>query len=348
MGLRDPVQTLLALAVAVTAMTYARTPAAADPVADFYRGKTISMVIGVSVGGDYDIRARLLARHMGKHIPGEPTILPRNMPGAGGVTAANWLARAAPTDGTVILMITQNMPVSQAIHATGVEFDVRRFNWIGNTSDSPNVINSWYTTGVRTIKDAMERELVLGATGRGTGTYYYPASLNALVGTKFKIVAGYPGGNEMNLAMERGEIGGRGSNSWASWKATRPQWIAEKKINILVQIGLKRHPELADVPLMQDLARNEHDRQVLTFISADTGISRAIVTTPDTPPERVAALRKAFDDTMKDPEFLAEAAKLRLDISPVRGVDAQTIATSIVDTPAPVVARAKELLDPGS
>lgn len=209
MGLRDPVQTLLALAVAVTAMTFARTPAAADPVADFYRGKTISMVIGVSVGGDYDIRARLLARHMGKHIPGEPTILPRNMPGAGGVTAANWLARVAPTDGTVILMITQNMPVSQAIHATGVEFDVRRFNWIGNTSDSPNVINSWYTTGVRTIKDAMERELVLGATGRGTGTYYYPASLNALVGTKFKIVAGYPGGNEMNLAMERGEIGGR-------------------------------------------------------------------------------------------------------------------------------------------
>jgi tripartite-type tricarboxylate transporter receptor subunit TctC len=321
------------------------TPAAADPVADFYRGKTISMVIGLSSGGDYDLRARLLARHMGKHIPGNPLIVPRNMTGAGGVTAANWLTKVAPRDGTAILMVTQNMPFAQALGSTGVDFDTRRFNWIGNTTDTPNVLTVWHTAGVRTVAEATKKELAIGATGAGTGTYYYPAALNAVAGTKFKIVTGYPGGNELNLAMERGEIDGRGSNSWAAWKSTKPQWIAEKKIVHLAQIGLKRHPELTDVPLLSELAKTDIDRAVMVFISAETDIARAIATTPDTPPERVAALRKAFDATMKDPEFLAEAEKSGFDISPVSGVEAQKIATSIVDTPPEVVARAKAILE---
>jgi tripartite-type tricarboxylate transporter receptor subunit TctC len=213
----------------------AQAPAAAQPVAEFYRGKTITMVVGTSPGGDYDLRLRMVARHIARHIPGNPTIIVNNMPGGGGLVVANWLAGIAPKDGTVMAAITQNLPVHQATGAAGIKFDVRTFNWIGNTTDTPNVINSWHTTGIKTITDAMTRELILGATGTASGSFLYPHALNRLVGTKFKIVTGYPGGNDINLAMERGEVGGRGSNSWASWKSTRPQWLAEKKVFILAQ-----------------------------------------------------------------------------------------------------------------
>lgn len=188
----------------------------ADPVADFYKGKTLSMVIPYSPGGDYDLRSRLIARFMGKHIPGSPNIVPRNMPGAGGVLAANWLMSIAPRDGTVIHVLAQAMPVAQALGVKGVKFDVRKFSWLGNTSTSPNVINSWHTTGIRTLDDARQRELILGSTGRGNGTWNYPTALNMYAGTRFRIVGGYRGGNQLNLAMEKGEIGGRGSNSWGS------------------------------------------------------------------------------------------------------------------------------------
>jgi tripartite-type tricarboxylate transporter receptor subunit TctC len=321
------------------------SPAAADPVADFYRGKTLSMIVATSPGGDYDARGRLLARHMGRHLPGQPSIIVRNMPGAVGLQAANWLATQAPRDGTVLHMIMQNMSAHQALGGQGVEFDTRRFFWIGNTTDSPNVVNSWHTTGIRSIAEVKTRELIVGAPGTATASVYYPKVMNALLGTKFKIVSGYPGGNDVNLAMERGEVGGRGANSWASWKSTRPQWIAENKIHILVQIGLKRHPELSDVPLLTELAANEEDRQVLAFISADTGITRAVVTTPDVPPERVAALRRAFDATMQDPQLLAEAEKARMDISPSSGEEVQKVAEMIINTPAPVLARAKAILE---
>ena len=206
-------------------------------------------------------------------------------------------------------------------------------------------MNSWHTTGIRSIADVMERELVVGAPGTATSSVYYPKAMNALVGTKFRIVAGYPGGNDVNLAMERGEVGGRGSNSWASWKSTKPHWLAEKKIFMLVQIALRRHPELADVPLMTELAKNEDDRKVLAFLSADTGITRAFVTTPDTPRERVNALRRAFEATMKDPLFLAEAGKAGMDISAAGGEEAQKVADSIADTEPAVLARAKAILE---
>jgi tripartite-type tricarboxylate transporter receptor subunit TctC len=320
-------------------------PAAADPVADFYRGKSLTMVIATAPGGDYDIRARLVVRHLGRHIPGEPAIIPRNMPGAVGLQAANYLAVQAPRDGTVLHAIMQAMSAYQAMGGPNVEYDTRKMSWIGNTTNSPNVVNSWYTTGIKTIQDVMARELVVGAPGTNTASVYYPRIMNALIGTRFKIVPGYPGGNDVNLAMERGEVGGRGSNSWASWKATHPDWIAQKKIYILVQVALQRSPELADIPLMTELARNEDDRKVLAFVSADTEINRAIVTTPDTPPERVEALRRAFDATMKAPLFLAEAEKAGMDINPSAGEEAQRVADFIANTPAAVVARAKALLE---
>jgi len=335
----------LSLLACLLLTPFAAAPAAADPVADFYRGKTLTMVIATSPGGDYDIRARLLARHMGRHIPGEPAIVARNMPGAVGLQAANYLAVQAPRDGTVLHAIMQAMSAYQAMGGTNVEYDTRKLRWIGNTTDSPNVVSSWYTTGIKTIQDAMERELVVGAPGTNTTSVYYPKIMNALVGTKFKIVPGYPGGNDVNLAMERGEVGGRGSNSWASWKASHQDWIAQRKIYILVQIALKRAPDLADIPLMTELARNEEDRKVLAFVSADTEINRAIVTTQDTPPERVEALRRAFDATMKDPLFLAEAEKSGMDINPSTGEAAQMVADFIAGTPAAIVARAKALLE---
>jgi tripartite-type tricarboxylate transporter receptor subunit TctC len=318
--------------------------AAADPVADFYRGRTIQMVIGVSAGGDYDLRARLLSRFMSKHIPGNPKVVAQNMLGAGGLVAANWMANVAPRNGTALLAISSNLPVAQAVGLDGVKYDIRKFSYIGNTTDSPNVINSWHSTGVTRIEQVMEKEFVVGATGRSSGSYYYPAALNAYAGTKFKIVFGYPGGADVNIAMERGEVGGRGSNLWASWKSTRPQWLTDKKIHMLVQIALKRHPELPDVPLMQDLVKTDLHKQMMTFISADTAIARSIVTTPDVPADRVAALRRAFDAAIKDPELLKEAAQAKQDISPTSGVDAQDIANSIVNASPEVVAEAKKII----
>jgi tripartite-type tricarboxylate transporter receptor subunit TctC len=336
---------VFSLLAALPALSLVASPAGAQSVEEFYRGKTITMTVGTSPGGDYDLRMRMVSRHIGKHIPGNPTVIASNMPGAGQMLVANWLASVAPKDGTVIVALSQNMAVNQATGASGVKYDVRQFNWIGNTTDSPNVINAWHRTGIKTIQDVMQRELVVGATGTASGSYLYPYALNQLVGTKFKIVTGYPGGNDINLAMERGEVGGRGSNSWASWKATRPQWLAEKKIVILVQVGVKRNAELPDIPTMQDLAKNDLDKRVLTFISVDTAISRPLVTNGGVPRERVEALRRAFDATMKDPEFLAEAAKSQTDISPMTGEEAQKIAESTIATPPDVLARANALIE---
>jgi tripartite-type tricarboxylate transporter receptor subunit TctC len=340
-----PSRLLAAVFISLPLLALAAPLSAAQSAADFYRGKTITMVVGTSPGGDYDLRMRMVGRHIGKHIPGNPTVVATNMPGAGQMLVANWLAGVAPRDGTVIVAISQNLAVFQATSTAGVKFDVRQFNWIGNTTDTPNVINSWHTTGIRTIQDVMQRELVVGATGIASGSHLYPHALNQLVGTRFKIVTGYPGGNDMNLAMERGEVGGRGSNSWASWKSTRPQWLAEKKIVILVQVGVKRHPELADIPTLQDLARNDLDRQVLLVVSADTAISRPLVTSADVPRERVEALRRAFDATMKDPEFLAEAQKSKTDINPMTGAVAQKIAEDILNTSPEIIARARQLIE---
>ena len=340
-------RTLMCLSVA--ALTFAGTALArADAVEDFYRGKTLEMIVPTSPGGDYDIRARMVSRYLTRFIPGSPLVIVRNMPGGLGIAAANYLTKSAPRDGTVLHAIFQNMPSLQAIGTSGVDFDVRRFGWIGNTTDSPNVINSWYTTGIKTIQDVMTKELIVGAPGAASTSYVYPAALNALVGTKFKIVTGYPGGNDVNLAMEKGEVGGRGSNSWASWKSGHPQWLAEKKVFILVQIGLKRASDLPDVPMMSELAKNEEDRQVLTFMSADMGISRAFVTTPDVPAERLSALRRAFEKMLKDPEFLAETEKVQMDISGSNGEAAQKVAESMLATPKPVLDRAKVLMEGGS
>lgn len=313
---------------------------------DFFKGKSISIVIGFSAGGDYDLRARLLARHMDRHIEGNPVILARNMPGAGGVAATNWLAKLAPRDGTAMLMASQNTPLIQALGTTGVEFDARQFNWIGNTTNSPNLISVWAGRGVTSVDDARKREVTVGASGIGSGSYYYPAAANAVGGTKFKIVTGYPGGNDINIAMERGEVDGRGSNSLAAWKSTRPHWIAEGKLIHIVQIALTRHPELKDVPLLSELAQNDLDRSAMNLIAAETAMARAVTTTQDVPRPRVTMMRRAFDATMKDKEFIGEADRLGFDINPARGEEVQKIVEGIITAPPAVVQRVNAILNP--
>jgi tripartite-type tricarboxylate transporter receptor subunit TctC len=313
-------------------------------VEDFYRGRKIDLIIGYSSGGTYDLYARLVARHLGNHIPGRPLIVARNMPGAGSRTAATWVAGIAPRDGTVLATADQSLSVQQAAGDKRVAFDTTKFIYIGNPNAENNTTATWHTSGVRTIEDAKRREVTVGATGGSTSSQY-PRAMNALLGTRFRVILGYPGGNDINLAMERGEVDGRGSNSWASWKATRPHWIAENKINILVQIGLKKAPDLPGVPLLMELGGNAEDRALLRLLSASTQIGRPIFTTPDVPPDRVAALRAAFDAMVRDPAFLDDAKNGNFELDPVSGETMQRLVAEIVATPKAMGERLRKIIE---
>ncbi len=316
--------------------------ASADPVADFYRGKTVWVLIGVGAGGEYDTIARLVARYIGRYIPGHPALVPQNMTGASGLKMINYLATVAPHDGTYIGMISEGLPSLQAVGMPGVQFDARTFNWLGAIAPIDETVAVWHTAGVATFDDARRKDIVTGATARGSITYTFPALLNELFGTRFKLVTGYSGGNEINLAMERGEVEAR-NNTWSSWKATRPAWLSEHKITVILQSGPP--PKDLDVPVVADLAGNADDRALIELVLSGCALGRPLAVTPDTPPERVAALRAAFDATVKDPEFLAEAKTLNLDVDPVRGVDMQKTVAHILDTPPDVARRAKHLLE---
>lgn len=332
------------VAALITGGLFTIQPAQADAVSDFYAGKTLDMIIGSLVGNDFDLRGRLLSRHMGKYIPGKPEMRARNMPGGGGVIAMNHLATRAPHDGTVLHMTFPNMGTVQATGQVGVQFDMRKFYYIGNTTNSPNILNTWHTSDIRTIDDAKKREVVLGANPGITGIYYARA-LNEIIGTKFRVVSGYPGGGQINIAMEAGEVEGRASNTWASWKATKPDWVAQKKFHVLFQVGRERHPELKDIPLMTEFASNEADRKLLQFLSDPIAIARAVVTTPDVPMERVTALRRAFDAVMKDPAFIEEANKMGLDLDHMTGEEAQKINDALINSEPDIIARAKRIMD---
>jgi tripartite-type tricarboxylate transporter receptor subunit TctC len=325
-------------------LALAVSPAFAQAPDDFYRGRKMEIVIGYSPGGNYDLYARLIARTFGDYIPGNPSIIPRNMPGGGSRTAAAWLYSLAPKDGTALAIFDQALPIAQALRDPSLRFDVKEFNYIGNPARENNTVTAWHASGVRSIKDAMTNEVTVGSTGAATSSQYAMA-MNALIGTKFKLVTGYPGGNDINLAMERGEVAVRGSNSWASWKSTRAEWVRDKKINILVQIGLERAPDLPDAPLLIDLAKNEEDRAVFRLISAPTALGRPIVTAPGVPAERVKVLRDSFDRMIKDPKFLEIATRERFEIDYVPGEEMQKIVGEIVDAPASVRDRLKQIMD---
>ena len=320
------------------------TAVSQQAVEDFYRGKKIDLIIGYSPGGTYDLYARLVARHLADFIPGKPLIVPRNMPGAGSRAAANWVYNVAPKDGTVLATADQSLSLEQAAGDKRINFDTRKFIYIGNPNVENNTTAAWAASGIKTIDDAKKREVTAGATGGSTSSQY-PKAMNALLGTRFKIVLGYPGGNDINLAMERGEVDVRGSNSWSSWKTTRPDWVAQKKINILVQIGLTKAPDLPDVPLLMDLGANDEDRQLLRVMSASTQIGRPIFTAPDVPADRVETLRKAFDTMVHDPAFIAEAKQAKFDIEPTTGDAMQKIVTEMMAIPPAQSERLKKIIE---
>ncbi len=318
-------------------------PAQAQTPAEFYKGKNIDLIIGFTQGGGYDVYARVVGRHMEKHIPGQPKIIPTQMTGAGSRKAAGYVYSVAHQDGTTIATADQSLPLQQALEEPGLQYVADKLLWVGNVNADINTLAVWATSGITSIEQCKTQEVVLGATGPNTSAQY-PQVMNNLIGTKFKIISGYPGGADINLAMERGEVTGRGSNAWASWKSTKADWLRDKKINILVQIGLEKAPDLPDVPLMMDLAKNDEDRALLRLLSAPTAIGRPIFTTPNVPQDRLTALRRAFDATMKDADFLAEAEKAQLDLNPVSGERLQEIVAEIVAAPKPIAKRLNEAL----
>jgi tripartite-type tricarboxylate transporter receptor subunit TctC len=318
------------------------TPARADPVEDFYKGKTISLYIGTTAGGGYDVYARIVARFLGAHIPGKPVIVPRNMPGAGSRTAAGYVANVVAPDGLSLEASEQALTLEQALGDGAMQFDMAKFNWIGSPNADNKTVTTWQTSGVKTIEEAKTRDVVMGATSDTTSTQYLRA-MNALIGTRFKIIHGYPGGNEVNLAMEKGEVDGRGSASWALWKS-KPDLLRDHKLNVLVQIGFNKAPELPDVPLLMDLAGNPDDHAVLRLLSAPSAIGHPIVTSPGVPMERVKALREAFEATMKDPAFIEEAKRAKLDIDPVLGGALAKIAADILSSPQPIKDRLASII----
>ena len=340
-----PLTDCLSRALAGVALAGVLTGAAwADSAADFYTGKRINLIIGYGTGGGYDQYARVLARFYGEHIPGKPVLVPQNMPGAGSRSAANWLYNVAPKDGTAIATIGQNTPTDQALGAQGIQFDVRKFLWIGNMVVVNNTLAMWHTSGIKTIEDAQAKPVPIGATGAASPSVLYPQVSNNLLGTKFKIISGYPGGGDINIAMEREEVAGRGSNSWASWKSTKADWLHAKKVNILFQVGPKREPDLMDVPLWFELTKDPDKRQVLEVLSGDVAVGRPILAPPGLPEDRAKALRAAFDATMKDQKFIDETHKQKMDISPMSGDELQKVVDRIVSVSPKVADMVKEAI----
>jgi tripartite-type tricarboxylate transporter receptor subunit TctC len=317
---------------------------AQDP-ASFYKGKTIDLYIGYSAGGGYDVYARALARHMGRFIPGNPTIVPKNMPGAGSLVLANWLYNVAPKDGSAFGMIGRGTAFDPLLGSTKAQFNAVKFNWIGSMNDEVSVCVAWHTSGIAKLEDVTQKELTVGGTGPAADTDQFPKVLNATLGTKFKIIPGYPGGNDIDLAMERGEVMGRCGWSWSSVIATHHGWIDEKKIHVLVQLSLNRHPDLPNVPLVMDLARNDEQRQIFKLVFARQPMGRPFLAPPGVPVDRVAALRAAFMSALGDREFLAETSKMKLEINPVSGEAVQAIVQEVYQTPRAIAAAAAKMLN---
>ena len=334
----------LSAASAIAALMWSASSGHAQGVAEFFKGKTIDLYIGTSAGGGYDAYGRLLARHLGKHIPGNPGIVPKNMTGGGGMRLANFLYNAAPKDGLALATFNRGTAFEPLLGSKAGQFEAAKFNWIGSTNDEVSVCATWHTTGITRFEQTLTTEVVVGGTGPAADTVQFPKLANGVLGTKFKIITGYPGGNDIDLAMERQEVQGRCGWSWSSVKATHPTWLPQKRINILFQMGLSKAPGLPDPPLIMALAKTDADRAVFKLIFGRQVMAWPYLLPPDVPAERVVAFRKAFMDTMRDKEFLADAAKRRFDINPVSGETIDKLVREIYATPAELVRRTAQLL----
>lgn len=341
---------LLPRMIAPIAVLLIASCARAQAVADFYKGRTIDLFVGYSVGGGYDLYARVLARHIGHHIPGNPAVVVKTMEGAGSLRLANWLYRIGAKDGSVIGTIGRGTGFDPLLGVPAAQFDATRFTWIGSGNHEVSVCVAYNGTsgnansGITTFADLKTREMTVGGTGASSDTDQFPRVLNGVLGTRMKVVSGYPGGNDIVLAMERGEVQGRCGWSWSSVKSTHGAMIAENKLHVLLQLSLHKHPELPDVPLVVDLARTPEERQILTLVFARQVMGRPFLAPPGIPPDRAEALRAAFMATMTDPAFLAEAETAQLEVNPVTGAELQQLVAEIYRTPPEVVQRAVALL----
>ncbi len=329
------------LAYVCWASLVAGEPAAGEPLS---AAKTIRLIVGSAPGGGYDTYARLVARHLGAHLPGRPAVIVSNMPSASGVQAANYLFSLAPKDGTVIGTFNKSLPGYQAGGHAGIKFKAEDFSWIGCLSQTADVLVVWHTTGIASIEEAKRKPVIMGALSRIGTNWTYPTLLNALLGTQFKVVVGYESGTAINLAMEKGEVEGRGSNPWSSWKATSPDWIRDRKIVPLLQIGLRKDPDLPHVPLLTELAQNDEQRRIFDFVSSEA-IDRPFVAPPGIDPQVLAELRKGFDAMTGDPAFLEDAQKQRLDLDPLPGDKVAEIVRAIVNTPPDVIQKFKQITE---
>jgi tripartite-type tricarboxylate transporter receptor subunit TctC len=327
----------------MTALFVAAAGAHAQSVEDFYKSKSINLIIGFSVGGGYDLYARHLARHIGKHIPGNPTIVPQNMAGAGSLRAANFLYSAAPKDGTAFGTFARTTGINPLLES-GAKFDGTKFSWLGSVTDDVSTCVTWHTSPVKTWSDFVTKPVTLGGQAASSEPDIFARLYKNVFGAPIKLVAGYPGTNEISLAMERGEVDGLCGLSWSTIKTRHGKWLEEKKINIVVQSSFKKVPELGDIPLVMDLTKDAEKLQILKLILAAQEMARPFAAPPDIPADRKAALIKAFDATMKDAEYLADAKRMKIDVNPVSARDLEKLLGELYATPKDVVKKASEAI----
>jgi len=334
------VRTIMRRLFATALLVALAVPAHADSVEDFYRGKTIDLIVGFAAGGGNDFYVRSFGRYVGKYIPGNPTVVTRNMPGAGTFVATNSVFNTLKRDGTVIALGASTLPLDEKFGAEGVRFKTAELNWIGRMAARVDVLMMWKTSPVKTIQDAMTKPSILAGTTVGSPVVMFPNLLNNVIGTKFKIVRGYQGTREALLAMEKGEAEGN-STGWEALLSTHPDWVKNKDVNIIVQFALKRDPELADVPAAVELGRTPEETQILKAIMNATGIGLALFTTPAVPTDRLAALRRAFDATMADKNFQAELKTAGVGLTPLPGERLQDLVREVADLSPELTAKAK-------
>lgn len=332
----------------IASVAVAATPAGAQSVEEFYKGKTVNLIVGFSVGGGYDLYARHLARHMGKHIPGQPTIVTQNMAGAGSLRAANFIYTAAPKDGTAFGTFSRTTGINPLLES-GATFDGTKFTWLGSVTDDTSLCITWHASPVKTWKDFLEKPVTLGGQGPSSEPDIFARLYKNVFGAPIKLVAGYPGTNEITLAMERGEVDGLCGLSWSTIKGRHAAAIRDKKINLLVQAAFKREPEIdaqvgQPVPLIMDQTQDPEKLQILKLILAAQEMARPFAAPPGIPEDRKKALIAAFDATMQDPEFLAEAKKLNLDVAPVTAAALDKLLAELYATPKDVVKKASEAI----
>ena len=325
---------------AVAALLFAPLTPVAVTAADFYSGKTVTILTSSAGGGTYDVAARALARHMSRHIPGAPTMIVQNMPGGGHMLASNFMYNIAPKDGTTIATVNQGVPVHQVLDGRGVRYDAAKFTWLGALGDRNFVFSVWHTTGIKTFEDLKSKGATAGATGEGSNGFRYPTAINNVLGTNIKIIKGYKSVNEAELAMQRGEINSN-AHSYTAYLRSHPDWIKEGKIVFLVQIGFKRDPDMPDVPLWTELAQTDEQRHILSLIGASIPLGRPFLAPPAIPAEQAALLRKAFAATLADPEFRSDAAKQDLEVVAMTGDEVAEVVRQTISVSQETVAKAK-------